>query len=641
MRGTANGSKTSRTMDALADTLVPEGGALPRATAVGAGQRAMEILASMPRPVQLALHAELLALEHAPRIATGAPFTKLRPKDRERFLRRAERMLGPLADALTPLKALPLLAYTGSPQVAAILGSGPGQLVGLEEPLPPVRPLPVRTFPDLRPDTEEAFDVVVVGSGAGGAPVARALARAGWSVAVVEEGGAYTRDDFTGPELDRLRSLYRGGGATVTVGRPPIVVPVGRAVGGTTVGNSGTCFRTPDRVVVEWKRRYGVDLSPEDLVPHYEDVEATIEVAPVPWDVMGGNGLIAHRGATALGITGRPLDRNASGCHGSGVCVAGCPVDGKRGVHMNYLPQAVEAGAQILARCRADRVALRDGRAVGVEATILTAGGRPAGPLTLHARRGVVFAAGAPMTPGLLRRSGIRHPGIGRGLRIHPEAAVAGIFDEEVMGCRGVMQSYVVDALEDRGIMLEATFPPPSLGYAEVGIGLPGAERKHMIERLPNMAVLGCLVSDSSSGRVFGLGPGSAPLMAYWLNRFDTERLLEGMLLSARVLFAAGATEVHSMLSGAPVMRSAAEAESVLGGSWPASALRLTAYHPMGTARMGADREGVVDAWGRVRGVDRLVVADASVFPTSLGVNPQVTIMAVASRAADGILQRW
>jgi hypothetical protein len=552
-----------------------------------------------------------------------------------------ERVLGPLGEALTPLKALPLLAYTGSPAVAAALGSEPGQLVPLEGPLPPVRPLPVRTFPDLAPGLDEAFDVVIVGSGAGGAPVARSLARAGWTVAVVEEGTAFTREDFTGPELDRLRSLYRGGGTTVTLGRPPIVVPVGRAVGGTTVGNSGTCFRTRDHVVARWATRFGVDLRPEDLGPYYDGVEATLGVAPVPWEVMGGNGLIAHRGATALGIPGRPLDRNAAGCHGSGVCVAGCPVDGKRGVHMNYLPEAVEAGAEILARCRADRVVFRAGRAAGIEGTLLTEDGRPAGPFVLRARRGVVVAAGAPMTPGLLRRSGHRHRGLGRGLRIHPAAAVAGIFDEEIRGWRGVMQSYLVDALEDRGVMLEATFPPPSLGYAEVGIGLSGRERKRMIERLPNMAVMGCLVSDTSSGRVIGLGPGRAPLMVYSLNGFDTSRLLEGMLLSARVLFAAGATEVHPMLTGAPVLHSPKEAQAVLRDGVRASAMRLTAYHPMGTARMGADPGGVVDAWGRVHGVERLVVADASVFPTSLGVNPQVTIMAFASRAADGILQRW
>ncbi|HJP66619.1 MAG TPA: GMC family oxidoreductase [Actinomycetota bacterium] len=636
----ANGPKVS-TMEALADVLVPPGGPLPGGSDVGAGARALELLAAMPGPVRAALRTELFALEQGSRLVGGGAFSHLSREDREAVLRRIERALGPLGETLTPLKALPLLAYTGSPQVAALLGSEPGQLVPLEGPLPPPTRLPVRSFPELRPGGSAEVDVVVVGSGAGGAPVARALARAGWVVAVVEEGSTFTREDFRGPEIDRLRMLYRGGGATVTVGRPPVVVPVGRAVGGTTVGNSGTCFRTAERVVASWRDRFGLTLSPDDLEPHYEDVEATLRVAPVPWEVMGGNGLIAHRGATALGIAGRPLDRNAPGCRGSGVCVAGCPVDGKHGVHLNYLPQAIEAGAEILGRCRVDRLLFEGDRAVGVAATLLTADGRPAGPFTVRARRGVVVAAGAPFTPGLLRRSGIRGRGIGRVLRIHPAAAVSAIFDEEIRGWRGVMQSYLVDALADRGIMLEATFPPPSLGYAEVGIGLSGPERKRMIEQLPNMAVLGCLVSDTSSGRVIGLGPGRMPIMAYSVNRFDAERLREGMLLSARILFAAGAREVHPMISGAPLVRSAAEAAAVFGRAWPASALRLTAYHPMGTARMGADPAGVLDEWGRVHGADRLVVADASVFPTSLGVNPQVTIMAFASRAAEGILQRW
>jgi hypothetical protein len=627
-------------MAALADALVPPGGTLPGAEEVGAGARAMALIRDLPRPARLALGAELVALEEGARLF-GGPFSALPRERREWLLGRAERALGPLGEALTPLKALPLLAYMGTAEVAAALGAAPGQLVPLEQPLPPPSRLPVRSFPDLRPGFAETVDVVVVGSGAGGAPVARTLAQEGWSVAVVEEGAAYTREDFTGPEIERLGLLYRGGGATVSLGRPPIVVPMGRAVGGTTVGNSGTCFRTPDGVVASWRGRFGVDLDPGDLVGHYEDVEATLEVAPVPWDVMGNNGLTAHRGATALGIPGRPLDRNASGCHGSGVCVAGCPVDGKRGVHLNYLPQAVDAGATILARCRVDRIVIRSGRALGVEGTLLDERRRAIGPFRLRARRGVVVAAGAPMTPGLLRRSGVRPPGLGRGLRIHPAAAVAGIFDEEILGWRGVMQSYLVDALADRGIMLEATFPPPSLGYAEIGLSLSGQERKRMIERLPNMAVLGCMVSDTSSGRVVGLGPGRSPLMLYALNRDDTDRQLEGMLLSARILFAAGATEVHPMLTNAPVLRSPEEAAEVLGGRWPASALRLTAYHPMGTARMGADAGGVVDGWGRVRGVERLVVADASVFPTSLGVNPQVTIMAFASRAAEGMLRAW
>ena len=601
----------------------------------------MELLAGLPNGAKRALLLQLELLERLPVAAARRRFSDLEPERRERILQALHRLPRFASELLMPMEVLALMAYAGMPEVRRALGYEPGQLLALAAPLPPVRRLPVRAHPDLRPGFDETFDVVVVGSGAGGAPVARTLAEAGWSVAVVEEGGAYTREDFRGPEIERMRLLYRAGGATFTVGRPPVVMPVGRAVGGSTVGNSGTCFRTPDHVVASWARRFGVDLSPDELGPYYDEVEEVLDVAPVPWEVMGNNGLIAHRGATALGIPGRPLLRNGTGCHGSGVCVAGCPVDGKRGVHLNYLPMAVEAGAELFARCRVERVALQRGTATGVRGVVLDGYGRPCGPFSLRARKGVVVCAGAPLTRGLLRRSGFRHPGLGRNLRIHPATAAMGLFDEDVHGWRGVMQSYAIDALAHRGVMLEATFPPPPLGYAELGLGLAGAERKALLERLPNMAVLGLLVSDTSHGRVIAAGRGRLPVMRYDLNRFDTRRALEGMLLAARVLLAAGATEVHPMLWGAGPVRSEREARACLERDWPPGALRLTAYHPMGTARMGSDQQGIVDGFGRVRGTTRLAVADASVFPTSLGVNPQVTIMAFATRAAHRMLADW
>jgi choline dehydrogenase-like flavoprotein len=253
----------------------------------------------------------------------------------------------------------------------------------------------------------------------------------------------------------------------------------------------------------------------------------------------------------------------------------------------------------------------------------------------------VILAAGAPFTPTLLRRAGLRARALGRGLRIHPAVVAVGVFDEEIRGWRGVLQSYLIDALADEGIMAEATFPPPSLAYAETGTARTGRERKAMLERLPNMAVLGALVSDTSSGRVFDRGPGRTPLMTYRLNAGDRRRTMRALRLCADVLFAAGATEVHPMVGGAPALRSPAQAESVLSRDPAASRLRLTAYHPMGTARLGADPAAVLRSDGTVRGIDRLAVVDASVFPGSLGVNPQVTIMAFASMAADRLLARW
>jgi len=637
------GSARARTLEALAATLVPAGGddpaaaALPAGDAVPTARRAAELIDRLPWAIRQGVNAQLAVLEWMP-LASGrrTAFSRLSAGERERVIERLDRMPGSLGQASAALKLLMLLAYTGTAEVGAALGVGPGQLVPLTAPLPPAEPLPVREGSELA-GLDEDFDALIVGSGAGGAPMAREVARAGWSVAVIEEGRVHTRDEFVGQEMDRMPLLWRDGAATFTVGRPPILLPLGRAVGGSTVGNSGTCFRTPDHVVASWAAEHGADITPDDLGPLYEDVERTLGVAPVPWEVMGNNGLTVHRGAKALGVTGFPLDRNGHGCRGSGVCTAGCPVDGKRGVHLNYLPQAVEAGAVVFAGLRAVRVLFDRGRAVGVKGSVLDERGRPAARFTLRARRAVVVAAGAPLTPGLLRRSGLRPAGLGRNLHIHPAGALAGLYDEEIRGWRGVMQSYGIDAMADRGVMLEATFPPPGLGYAESGLGLSGLERKRMLSRIGNTAVLGLLVSDSSRGRVVDLGAGRTPLMAYSLNGYDTRRMLDGMLLAARVLFAAGAKEVHPMVAGTGVLRSPAEAEAALRRDLPASALRLTAYHPMGTAPMGS----VVDGYGRVAAAERLVVPDASVFPTSLGVNPQVTIMAFATRAAHRMLEEW
>ncbi|HEX9377680.1 MAG TPA: GMC family oxidoreductase [Actinomycetota bacterium] len=641
-----DGSARARTLEALAATLVPPGEVpgdvqLPAGDAVPTAARAAELIDRLPGTLRRAVNAQLALLERLPRLsAARTPFSALPLEARERVVGRLDGLPGSLSEATTALKLLMLLAYTGTGEVTAALGVEQGQLIPLTKPLPAAARLPVREGAELA-GLDEEFDAVIVGSGAGGAPVARELARAGWSVAVVEEGRARSRDDFTGPEIDRMPLLWRDGAATFTVGRPSILMPLGRAVGGSTVGNSGTCFRTPEQVVAGWADDYGADISPDDLGSYYEDVERTIGVAPVPWKVMGNNGLTVHRGAEALGIPGKPLHRNASGCRGSGVCTAGCPVDGKRGAHLNYLPQAVEAGAVVFAGLRVSRVLFDRGRAAAVKGDVLAANGRPAGRFMLRARRVVVVAAGAPLTPPLLRRSGLRITGLGRHLHIHPAGAVSGTFDEEIRGWRGVMQSYGIDAMADRGVMLEATFPPPGLGYAESGLDLPGLERKRKLAGLAHTAVLGMLVSDTSRGRVVDLGAGRTPLMTYSLNTNDTRRMLDGMLLASRVLFAAGATEVHPMVAGAGTLRSPAEAEAVLGRDHPPGSLRLTAYHPMGTARMGVAPVGVVDGFGRVHAAERLVVPDASVFPTSLGVNPQVTIMAFATRAAHRMLDEW
>ena len=275
---------------------------------------------------------------------------------------------------------------------------------------------------------------------------------------VLEEGRRFTVDEFRErPGLERFSDLYRDAGATIALGRPPVILPVGRGVGGTTLVNSGTCYRTPPDVLVRWRDAHGVALAdPDGFTPHLLDVEAMLQVAPVDDLVMGGNGRVALRGAAALGWASHPLVRNAPGCGGLCECAVGCPRNAKFGVHLNALPDACAAGAAIVSEARVERVLHGAGRATGVRVR------RPDGShLEILADR-VVVAAGATETPGLLRRSGLGgHRHLGRNLALHPAISVAGWFEERVDSTRGVLQSAGIDELHrSDGILMEATATP-------------------------------------------------------------------------------------------------------------------------------------------------------------------------------------
>ena len=468
--------------------------------------------------------------------------------------------------------------------------------------------------------------MVVIGSGAGGAFAARELARAGRDVLVLEEGERWTvqRIRAAGP-VERFAGLYRDGGATVALGVPPIPLPMGRAVGGTTVVNSGTCYRPPEAIVRIWQEQHGLALADsERLAARVDDVWSTLGVAPAPEPVLGANARLALAGAAALGWDAAPLRRNAPGCAGSCQCAIGCPRNAKAGVHLTALPQACDAGARIVHGLRVTRVVHRDGRAAGVEGR--DASGRRvrvSAPL-------VVVAAGATETPGLLRRSGLgRHPRLGRGLSIHPAMGIAGTFAEPVHAWRGVLQSVGIEEHHAReGILIEATATPPGMG----SMVLPGVGQELLdgIAAESHIASLGAMVDDAPSGRVVGDG---RPRILYRLHPDDARRLIRAAGYMAQALLAAGAESVM-LGGGAPDVRRVSDLPAALERMTPRR-LHLAAFHPTGTAAAGSDAaRHPVDAHGRLRGAEGVLVADASILPRCPGVNPQVSIMALAAEVA-------
>jgi choline dehydrogenase-like flavoprotein len=287
-------------------------------------------------------------------------------------------------------------------------------------------------------------------------------------------------------------------------------------------------------------------------------------------------------------------------------------------------------------RARAERVLIEAGRAVGVVAERLDASGRPTGAHLWVLADRVVVAAGALLTPVLLKRSGVARRGgpVGRHLRIHPASRILAQFDEPVRAWEGVPQSYQVHEFASEGILLQGMTVPPSFHAVTVpGFGLAHKQR---MAAYGHFAGFGVLISDTSSGRVFAAG--RRPLVWYWMNRDDTRRLLRGISLVARIFFAAGAREVYPGVRRQPVLRSMQEAEALEHLPVRAGDLEVMAFHPMATARMGLDpAQCAVAPSGAVHGVAGLYVADASLLPTSTRVNPQITIMALATRIANGI----
>jgi choline dehydrogenase-like flavoprotein len=472
-------------------------------------------------------------------------------------------------------------------------------------------------------------DACVVGSGAGGAVAARELAEGGMRVAMLEEGEWRDTDDFNARPREMVPRLYRDGGQSATVGTPPIILPLGRGVGGTTVVNSGTCFRTPATVLERWGRELGLDeLTEAELDPFFRRVERELNVSQVPPDLAGRSAEVVRRGVKRLGWSGDYIYRNARGCVGSGVCAFGCPTAAKQHVGITYVPHAWAAGATTYTGARARSIELRGGRARAVVARTI-AGGR----LRVECEH-VVVACGAIHTPLLLRRSGLRAARLGRNLAIHPATAVRAWFDEEIDMWRGVPQSYYVDEFVEEGIMLEGAAGPPD----QIAMSLPGhgAPLAQLMVRYRSMSQFGVMVSDSSRGEVRRLL--GRPLIRYDLNQRDADLFKRGLERLAEIYWAAGAREVVLPVRGLPTLRGGDSAPLREARIRPRD-LELMAFHPLGTAAAGRDpRRSVVDGSGRVHGVRGLHVADASVLPSSPGVNPQITIMALSTRLAFGLL---
>jgi long-chain-alcohol oxidase len=517
-------------------------------------------------------------------------------------------------------RGLLTIAYT-------LPGTPAWERIGYPGPLGPTATTEKRLTPlPVADDSTFDCDVCVVGSGAGGGVAAAVLAQAGLEVIVLEAGGHYEEADFDGAELDGLRRLYHGRGTTATDDQG-IGILAGACVGGGTVVNYTTSFRTPDEVREEWGGAFATDDFTLALDTVCERLGVNTEHS-----TPSKREQVISRGLRSLGWHEAPMPRNVRGCDQDGVCGYcgyGCALGAKQSTMRTWLVDAQAAGARILSDTRAERVVVRAGEAEGVEARTRD------GHRVQVRSRAVVAACGAIETPALLRRSGLEPPGLGRNLHLHPVGGAFAVFDEEIKPWEGTVQAIHSNQVPDAKLETTAIHPALLTGAAP---WRSAGQHAELMSCLPRISLIGVLLRDRDAGEV-KMARSGHPVVRYRLSAHDVGRMRAGTEAAARVLEAAGARRVvstHTQLVQYEPGRHGSidtfmqEADAC---GWGPGRVALYSFHQMGTTAMGT----VCDDHGALAGTRRLVVADASTFPSASGVNPMITIEAIAHLNASAL----
>jgi len=504
--------------------------------------------------------------------------------------------------------------------------------------------LPAGTIMDgetVANDVEEAFDYVIVGSGAAGAVAAHVLAKSGASVVLVEEGPWAKTREFGERVYDAFKRMFRDAGTQVIQGRSYIPLLQGRCVGGSTVMNSAIVHRMPEDVIDDWGKRFGLgnSITAKALEPHFDALERELNAHTVSDEALGENNRLFLEEANAQGVAARRMQRYERGCRGTARCLTGCPTGAKQAMNVTYVPWALALGAHIVCSCRVERILIERGRATGVVAWTTT-GTRSMRRVTLHARRAVVVAASTVQSPNLLRRSGLRARALGEHFQCHPGYAIGGLFDGPVEMNFGATQGAErVDLRQADRIKLETLAMPPELA----AVRFPGVGRDLMarLGDFSRLAVWAVVVRSEAEGTV-RTAWGGRDKVTWNPTRLDLERTRKGVALLVKMLFDAGAREVWPGFHGVPsTLRNLDEAALIEQIPTDPRLFGFIASHLFGACRMGPDpRASVVGPDFETHEAAGLYVVDSSVFPTNLGVNPQHSIMAMSRLAATRIAER-
>jgi len=502
----------------------------------------------------------------------------------------------------------------------------------------------------LAQDLAIEADVAIVGSGAGGGIAAETLALAGLRVVVLEEGPLRSSSDFHMRESEAYPDLYQESAARKTRDRA-INILQGRCVGGGTTVNWTSSFRTPAATLEHWARVYGLpDASNEDLAPWFSKVEARLGIAP--WEVApNANNAALARGAAKLGLPSAVIRRNVRACWNLGYCGVGCPTNAKQSMLVTTIPAALDRGAKLVTRVRAERLVIEGDRVTRLEARALDPRGVEPTARRVVVRAGAyVSAAGAIGTPALLLRSGVPDPNrlVGKRTFLHPTVVSAALMPERVDGFAGAPQSVYSDHYLDTlppdgpaGFKLEA--PPVHPVLAAITLTGHGDAHARWMRALPNMQVLLALVRDGfhaeSPGGSVLLRDDGTPVLDYPLNDYLFDAIRRAFQAMAEIQFAAGAKRVMPVHGDGASFNSVAGARAGIGSFALAPLVTpVVSAHVMGGCPLGPDpARSVVDPSGRHHALANLHVMDGSLFPTSIGANPQLSIYAFAAKLSAGL----
>ena len=504
----------------------------------------------------------------------------------------------------------------------------------------------------LAEDREFTADVAIVGTGAGGGTAAEVLAQAGLSVVMIEEGPLVTSSNFRMREADAYPQLYQESAARKTRDKA-INILQGRCVGGSTTVNWTSSFRTPTATLEHWARAFEITgFGAADLAPWFERMEQRLNITAWPV-VPNENNDVLHRGAQALGIAADAIRRNVKGCWNIGYCGMGCPTNAKQSMLVTTIPAALERGAILLTRTRALAFEHDADRVTALNCAALDPGGTDPTSRRITVRAKTFVAAGGAIgTPALLLRSEVPDPHgvIGKGTFLHPTVVSAALMSERVDGFSGAPQTIYSDhflATDPSGpIGYKLEVPPIHPVLAAITLPGHGATHARWMHELPRLQVVIALLRDGfhpdSPGGTVRLRSDGTPLLDYPLNDYFWHGARRALATMAEIQFAAGAKTVMPVHASGASYDRWSDARAGLA-ALPLAPLIAPVFsaHVMGGAPLGPDvRRAAVDPDGRYHHLENLYVLDGSLFPTSIGANPQLSIYAITAKLATGLAQR-